>query len=222
MQANPDICESCACGCEIISTACLEKVDGRICNIDLDKSPEIRNAVDLLILEGVKNNCGCIGSNCFNLLCEAIKTSRLKANEYNKQNPGENKSAEYFLEYKWKKLVNNRYFKIMYASYVMYYFYALGHACAKETPDGAVTVNTVNNEFTNKGTRQLSRKEADLKATSILAIAKANLYAFETKFLDNNRSLYPCLPTDNCCKVCLKIQCGCQERCVGKPRARGI
>lgn len=211
------LCNNCEAGCIIVSDSTLIAIDSRIKPMCLDEKPEIRNYVDLFVLEGNSDVCGCIGENCFSELCAAIIKAQDEANAHNDLNPGENKKHLEFLEDRWLNLITNRFFKMMYAAYIVFYYYELGYGTSQVTPNGDVKDNSNTNQFAQRGI-SIGLKDAQSKANKQLIIAKTALKNFEEKFLDKNRTMYPCLPQKKC-NYCQMVQCECEEEYCERPRS---
>lgn len=203
-------CPQCACGCRIIPTEYLEKMDGRIKSFKIDDRPELLNMVNSFILIGTSEENGILGPDCFDAMCEAIKTAQSQADTYNEDNiedsqtetNEEERNALYYIEEKWKTLIKNGHFQNMYAAYVMYYYYLTGSAAARTTKDGDVSTSRTSGSNEGLGSENIELNDSSKKANIQLNLAQNYSTIFKRTFWDSKKAEYNCDRSLDDCGEC--------------------
>lgn len=201
------ICKSCTCGCLILPYYCLYEVNRNLKKIDIENKPELLNDVNAFILIGVNKKDGVLGEECFNVLCENIKQSHFKAQEYKKDNPStDHPEGEFwfYLEDKWLKLLNSTYFQNMYANYLMWYYYSRAYAQSESSKDGDVQHSRPATGNDGEQSSNITMEENNSKGQYHKAAAIKYRTMFNRYFMDKNYNLYPCIPD---------YYCGCSSGC---------
>jgi hypothetical protein len=217
------ICKSCICGCYVLPPRCLEDADSRIKANKMYDKPEILNAVNTFVLIGVNGEeGGILGQDCFDELCSDIKQAEAQAAAYREANPERTSDDEmasfyFYMQEKWRRLIQSQYFINMYAAYVVYWYYRQGHADAETTRDGDINHQRGSSQNDNDGSRNISRSDADKRKLNQSTMADAYKSAFIFNYMDKYRSDYGCLPQKE--KVCAK-NCNCKDCSTGhiKPK----
>lgn len=217
------ICKSCICGCYVLPPRCLEDADSRIKANKMYDKPEILNAVNTFVLIGVDGEQGGIlGQVCFDELCSDIKQAETQAQAYRQANPtapsdDEKVSFYYYMQEKWRRLIQSQYFINMYAAYVVYWYYRQGHADAETTRDGDINHQRGSSQNDNDGSRNITRQDSDVRKMNQHSMAEAYKSAFLYNYMSKYSSDYSCLPSksDKCAK-----DCDCKDCSTGHIKAK--
>lgn len=221
------ICPACDCGCLVLPYKCLYEKNSNLKKLEIEKKPEILNAVNSFVLIGDLSTGGLLGEDCFMQLCENIKESYAQAEQYRKDNPSStNPETEFwfYLETKWYNLLKNGYFQSMYAAYCLYYYYNSGGATSETSADGDVIHTRTSTTNDGDGSQNINTSDADKKAATHLAYARKHAAMFKNLYLQKYISLYPCLDICGCkninCTGCLiPNKDGTPKKKPRKPRA---